>query len=82
MREENDWRLRNQEDYLMNETFVKAEYRKPFEKWDHDHCDFCWAKFSEFDGDLHKGYCTKNECIWICEDCYEDFKDMFQWKIE
>ncbi len=81
MREENDWRLRNQEDYLKNKTLIKVECRKPSEKWDHDHCDFCWAKFSEYDGDIHEGYCTKDESIWICEECYEDFKDMFEWKI-
>jgi len=23
---------------------------------DHDHCDFCWEKFSEHSGDLHEGY--------------------------
>ncbi len=78
----NDWRLRNQEDYLKSEVLIKSKYKKPSEKWDHDHCDFCFEKFSENDGDLHEGYCTKDKRIWICEECYEDFKEDFNFIIE
>ena len=39
-------------------------------------------KISEYDGDLHEGYCTKDEKCWICEKCFNDFKEMFDWKVE
>lgn len=79
---QNDWRLLNQEEYLMNAKFAKSEYKKPSEKWDHDHCAFCWDKFSESDGDLQEGYCTPDKKYWICEECFNDFKEMFRFKVE
>ena len=41
-----DWRLRGQERYLTGREFVWREYTAPRPDWDHDHCEFCWAKFS------------------------------------
>lgn len=60
---QNDWRLLNQEEYLMNAKLTKSEYKKPSEKWDHDHCAFCWDKFSKNDGDLHEG-CLQNSLVF------------------
>ena len=38
---DDDWRLlRGQDEYLHGATLV----RKPF-RGEHDHCEFCWAKF-------------------------------------
>jgi hypothetical protein len=42
---DDDWRLRGQEDYLLGATLQLKAYRMWSEKWDHDHCAFCWAKF-------------------------------------
>lgn len=82
MLEKNDWRLLNQKEYLMNAKLKKAEYTKPSEKWDHDHCAFCWDKFSENKEDLTQGYCTTDQKYWICEECFNDFKEMFDFTIE
>jgi hypothetical protein len=80
-----DWRLTNQELYLMGKTLYYIRYRNFSEEWDHEHCDFCWAKFSEYDGDLHEGYCTEPEnargACWICPECYNDFKERFKWRL-
>ena len=84
MLENNDWRLTCQEDYLMNAALKRVtHYKKHSEKWDHEHCDFCWAKFMEGDyaDVLHEGYCTLDEKHWICEQCFQDFKDMFKFTI-
>ena len=82
---EEDWRLRGQEDYLMGKTLHFIRFQKRSEIWDHEHCEFCWAKFSDNDGDLHEGYCTetdnKGNAFWICPECYQDFKDKFSWKL-
>lgn len=51
------------------------------ETWEHNHCEFCWATFSEFDGDLHKGYTTEDKRTWICPECYKDFKEIFEWEL-
>lgn len=55
MIEENDWRLQSQEKYLKYLTWQWKLYRRPSPTWDHDHCCFCWATFSEYDGNLHEG---------------------------
>ena len=41
-----DWRLnRGQGEYLHGATLVRKPYRVWSETWEHDHCEFCWAKF-------------------------------------
>jgi len=79
----NDWRLQGQEKYLLEASLVFRKYNQPAEKWDHDHCDFCWAKFSEKEEDaLNEGYTTSDSYTWICKKCFEDFKDQFKWKVQ
>ena len=50
--------------------------------WDHDHWSFCWTKFAmeDYPGVLHDGYCTLDEYHWICSQCFDDFKDLFDWR--
>lgn len=82
---DNDWRLDGQEQYLRK--FLRgAEIR--FKIWlthddgrDHDHCEFCWAKIwdrahgtEEYD----HAYVTVDDRHWICEPCFADFKDRFE----
>ncbi len=81
MLEKNDWRLVNQQEYLMNAELRKSLYKPLNDNWEHDHCAFCWDKFSEISGDLNIGYCTKDKKHWICEECFNDFKEMFNFKI-
>lgn len=66
----------------------------PAHAWDHDHCEFCWAKFeapakvAERDSAdpsiFTEGYVTVQSGgapQWICEKCFEDFKDEFRWSV-
>jgi hypothetical protein len=81
---EKDSRLTNQEEYLKGVTLFKKNYARYSEDWDHDHCAFCWTKFAEKDSipdALHQGYTTKDEQHWICEECFQDFKETFSWKV-
>lgn len=83
MREENDWRLRGQEEYLKAVPLWWKKYTRRSESWEHEHCEFCWAKFMQEDYPevLHEGYTTEDNYRWICEQCFEDFKDSFEWKV-
>jgi hypothetical protein len=85
MSDQNDWRLLNQEKYLKGVTVVLRRYRRYPKNinWDHDHCAFCWVEFNteDFPDVLHKGYCTLDEYYWICETCFNDFKDLFEWVV-
>lgn len=80
-----DWRLMNQERYLMKKTLYFHKYQKYSEKWEHDHCDFCSKKFMEncenIDFCTTSGYSTVDNYHWICSDCYEDFMEIFEWTI-
>lgn len=79
-----DWRLQGQEDYLMGIKLRFEKYKAYSEKWDHDHCEFCWQEFRvSCDPDLEtEGYTTEDNYRWICKKCFEDFKEMFKWAIE
>jgi hypothetical protein len=83
MPDSNDWRLDNQQTYLQGVTLIWKRYSRPSETWDHDHCEFCWAKFMEGDAPdaLHEGYTTEDNKRWICKGCFEDFKEMFKWRV-
>jgi hypothetical protein len=96
-----DFRLRGQERYLQDATFVRKPYRVRSEAWEHDHCEFCSAKFIDpafsdahaamYRGDptlrtegyaaLDTGPRREDDYHWICETCFEDFRDRFSWKV-
>ena len=80
-----DRRLQGQERYLKRATLVRRAYRRyarnPY--WDHDHCEFCSAKFTveALPDTLQEGYATLDEYHWVCPTCFEDFKDLFAWTV-
>src|SRR5579859_5256027 len=44
-----DWRLTNQAKYLTGVTLRLSRFHVALDKpeWDHEHCEFCWAKIVE-----------------------------------
>jgi hypothetical protein len=84
MPEQDDWRRQGQETYLKGATLRFKKYTSQRDGWDHDHCEFCGAKFMETsnDGIFTEGYATDNNYRWICEQCFDDFKTEYKWKVE
>jgi hypothetical protein len=84
MVKEDDWRLQGQEDYLLGIKLRFEKYSAYSEKWDHDQCEFCWSKFMvSNDPDVEtEGYTTEDNYRWICKKCFEDFQEMFNWKVD
>jgi len=81
-KQEDDWRLQGQESWK-NETLVYKNYSDRKTETDHDHCEFCMNKFSDTISDaLNIGYTTQDDYHWICEECFADFKDRFNWTIK
>jgi predicted transposase YbfD/YdcC len=82
---DDDWRLRGQEDVLKGATLWLKTWTQTRENWDHDHCEFCWAEFNAIPGAgpdvLREGWTDEKEYHWICDTCFRDFKDRFQFKI-
>jgi len=83
MVEENDWRLTGQKEYLTGITLYRKSWKKTRPDWDHDHCEFCFAKFMDQDlpNILRDGYTDEQEYRWICDTCFNDFKEHFSWKL-
>jgi hypothetical protein len=76
-----DWRRQGQERYLKGVKLLFIKYGSDGLERDHDHCEFCGAKFSIKGRNLKKGYTTEDYYHWICEDCYNDFKNEFNWHL-
>lgn len=78
-----DWRRRGQEAYLKGVTLQRKRYTRHSDTWDHDHCEFCWAKFMEAENSefLTEGYATQGSERWICHKCFEDFQSEFRWTV-
>lgn len=87
MIEENNWRLSmGQGEGMQDKEFQYREFVKPSERWEHEHCKFCGHKFMENPNGLKdcskQGYCsTDDREDWVCEECFDDFKEMFHWKV-
>ena len=60
-----------------------AEFKKFSDDWNHEHCEFCFAKFMEKGNEntIQEGYCSLDNQNWICPTCYEDFKERFKWTL-
>ena len=66
-------------DYLLNLSISFREYSGAND--DHVHCELCWDKISMHESDLHCGYVSHDQKIWLCPDCVKSFKQLFHWKI-
>ncbi len=90
MTDESDWRLlRGGEEYYSGLTLFRRRFcgRYP---GDHQHCDFCWAKFMDerdppYPGDehviVHEGYSPEDNVCWVCDQCFADFHVRFSWTV-
>jgi hypothetical protein len=80
--DQHDWRLAGGLEHLRGVTLFWRKWSQQKANWDHDHCEFCWAKFSDDSHGKHlkEGYTTEDKYYWICPTCYEDFKELLQFK--
>ena len=78
MTNKNDWRLANQMNYLYKKQLLHTSYESFRSNWDHDHCSFCG---DNIDRSTKMAYCTTDKYHWICEGCFEAFKNMFEWPV-
>lgn len=80
-----NWKLNGQEEYLTNAVFRFARWKLTDPDWTHDHCEFCWATFSEYGGeDLAEGYVMDygNRDVWVCPECFAEFQESFHFTLE
>jgi hypothetical protein len=87
-RTDKQWRIDNAS-HLKGVRLRLHRYTRLSERWDHDHCAACWAKFAEFEGpDVQReGYATCDDYRygaryeWVCRDCFVDLKDDMHWTV-
>lgn len=61
----------------IDESYLRGDRCR--ELW-HRHCDFCTKEITT-DAD-ETCYCTEDGSDWICSECFEDFKQKFEWKVK
>ena len=82
---DDDWRLQGQDAWLGGRRLTWMTWKTPRPDWDHDHCEFCWAKFGPADLEddiLTAGWVTDDGGHRICGPCFDDFYDRFHWITE
>jgi hypothetical protein len=76
-----DWRRQGQEAYLEGSVLSRKKFTPRRPAGDHEHCEFCGAKFSLAPEDLGSGYATSDDYRWVCDGCFEDFREEFGWRV-
>ena len=80
MVEKDDWRLQiNDVEYLKNKYINPTDGAEITEHMPyHKKCVFCWDKV---ENTHHQWwFMPEDMSCCICEECYNDFKDLFEWK--
>ena len=79
---EKNWQLEEyqQKQYLHDKLLVLKLYDG--KDGEHEHCELCWDRFSLDPTDAHKGYFEEESKSWICEECFQDFRKLFGWKLK
>ena len=82
-----DWRILAYNGFMNGQIFEKEKFVSS-EKNDHEHCEFCYKKITDLNnlneeidrfGYVYKDV-KKNRSYWLCEECYSDFKERFNFK--
>ncbi len=80
-----DWRLTGQEKYMKGVCLTKANPHKyavqngKTDFW-HEHCEFCMKTITkDTDEDC---YTTSDYYRWVCKECFDDFAEMFAFRVE
>jgi hypothetical protein len=80
---DDDWRIHGQERWLVGAVLHFAPYLTLRPTWDHDHCAFCWARFTQepYPDTLQAGYTDDENFHWVCPQCFDDFQERFHFRL-
>lgn len=78
----------NYEEFMIEYNNHFFESKMPFIKYcqerhgDHDHCTFCGITISShnYEGSIKNAYFKDDSCEWVCQKCFEQFKNKMNWK--
>ena len=82
--DKDDPRLATDNSFLADFRWKWSKWFASSADWDHDHCEFCGAKFMAAIGEdvLQEGYTTQDAYYWICNVCFDEFDELYHWKRE
>lgn len=82
-----DWRI----DFcyrLQGQAFQRKPYYELNDRWEHDHCAACTAKFSlRIPGALTEGYAVTDayeygaDYEWVCGKCFDELREALSWSV-
>jgi hypothetical protein len=83
---EKNWRLESVA-HLASQPLRRKKWTRWSREWDHNHCEYCGAKFAEFEGEdiLKEGFASTEahprgeNYHWVCINCFADLKDLIGW---
>lgn len=79
---ENDWRLEFAPENFRGITLRRVRHKPHSKQWDHEHCILCNRKICESIESAEKtAYRTEDSIYWVCEQCVNDLKSYFNWKL-
>ena len=78
---EDDWRLLSTFPEK-NLHFLRRVFDRTICIEDYDQCEFCYAIFDEDEENPKTAYYCPQERYWVCETCFNDFKDHLNWTAE
>ena len=87
VKKNDDWRILAYKGFMDGQKFEKLDFVSS-DKNDHEHCEFCYAKITDLENLSEKveksGYVykdlEKNRSHWLCQECFNDFKERFNFK--
>jgi len=74
-------------------AFRRKRYYRWSERWDHDHCEFCWRTFvasageEPLPGTLNEGYAQvahgrfPDDYDWVCAECFDRLHEKAGWNV-
>lgn len=77
-----DWRIMGQEGYLKDKKLQHRKFSQAMRTKDNDQCDFCYSFLDRNHQGASYAYFEPITRSWICERCYQDFKEHFNWMVE
>ena len=73
-----DWASRTKP-YLHHRILYRRRF--PAASGDHAHCEVCWARIGNGEGDSSTGYYEPDTFNWICRVCAQELRTVFDWTL-
>ena len=78
---EDDWRLLSTRP-KKHLHYLHRVFDRTISFEDFDSCEYCYDQFDEDESHPKTAYYCREEHYWVCEKCYNDFKDHLGWTKE